>query len=117
MKISKWGNFLRKYGIDEIPQLLNILNGTMSFVGPRPDVEGYADKLKGEDRIILNVKPGITGPAQLKYKNEQEILDVQENPKKYNDEVLWKDKVLINKEYVKTQSLKSDIYYLLKTIF
>lgn len=117
MKISPWGKFLRKYGIDEIPQLINILNGTMSFVGPRPDVEGYADELKGEDRIILNVKPGITGPAQIKYKNEQEILDLQKNPKKYNDEVLWKDKVLINKEYVKNQSLATDIIYILKTIF
>ena len=117
MKISTWGNFLRKYGIDEIPQLINILNGTMSFVGPRPDVEGYADELEGEDKIILNVKPGITGPAQLKYKNEQEILDVQEDPKKYNDEVLWKDKILINKEYVKNLSFKTDIYYIIKTIF
>lgn len=117
MKISFWGSFLRKYGIDEIPQLINILNGTMSFVGPRPDVEGYADLLEGEDRIILKVKPGITGPAQIKYKNEQEILDLQENPNKYNDEVLWKDKVLINKEYVKNQSFKTDIYYIIKTIF
>ncbi|MCB9203292.1 MAG: sugar transferase [Flavobacteriales bacterium] len=117
MKISWFGFFLRKYGIDEIPQLINILNGTMSFVGPRPDVSGYADKLTGEDKIILNIKPGITGPAQLKYRNEDEILKKVKNPVLYNDTILWKDKVKINRHYVENLSLKKDIYYLYKTIF
>ena len=87
----------------------------MSFVGPRPDVPGYADKLKGEDRIILSVRPGITGPASIKYKNEEELLATKEDPKKYNDTVIWPDKVAINKEYVKNWSLKKDIEYILRT--
>jgi len=88
----------------------------MSFVGPRPDVEGYADKLEGEDRLVLNIRPGITGPASLKYKNEEEILSKQSNPKEYNDTVIWPDKVRINKEYIKNWSLKKDIEYIIKTI-
>ena len=88
----------------------------MSFVGPRPDVPGYADKLKDEDRIILSVRPGITGPAQLAYKNEERILVKQEDPKKYNDEVIWPDKVKINRNYVINYSFFRDIYYIWKTI-
>ncbi|MGV4439303.1 sugar transferase [Ornithobacterium rhinotracheale] len=115
-KITHFGRFLIKTKLDETPQLINILNGTMSFVGPRPDVQGYADMLKGEDRIILKVKPGITGPAQLAYKNENEILNQVSDPIKYNDEVLWPDKVKINKKYVENWNFKNDILYLLKTI-
>ncbi|MGV4459975.1 sugar transferase [Ornithobacterium rhinotracheale] len=115
-KITHFGRFLIKTKLDETPQLINILNGTMSFVGPRPDVQGYADVLKGEDRIILKVKPGITGPAQLAYKNENEILNQVSDPIKYNDEVLWPDKVKINKKYVENWNFKNDILYLLKTI-
>ena len=87
----------------------------MSFVGPRPDVPGYADKLKGKDREILNIRPGITGPASLVYKNEEEILAKQDEPKWYNDNIIWPDKVRINKEYIKNWSLKKDIEYLIKT--
>ena len=72
-RITKSGKFFRKYKIDELPQLINVLKGDMSFVGPRPDVPGYADKLSGDDKVILSLKPGITGPATLKYKNEEEI--------------------------------------------
>ncbi|MGP2570922.1 sugar transferase [Ornithobacterium rhinotracheale] len=115
-KTTHFGRFLIKTKLDETPQLINILNGTMSFVGPRPDVQGYADVLKGEDRIILKVKPGITGPAQLAYKNENEILNQVSDPIKYNDEVLWPDKVKINKKYVENWNFKNDILYLLKTI-
>lgn len=115
-QITKFGAFLRKYKLDELPQLLNILKGEMSFVGPRPDVLGYADQLKGEDRIILTVKPGITGPAQLKYRREEEILSKVEDSVWYNDHVIWPDKVLINKEYVKDWSFKKDICYIIKTI-
>ncbi|MCK0205621.1 sugar transferase [Ornithobacterium rhinotracheale] len=115
-KITHFGRFLIKTKLDETPQLINILNGTMSFVGPRPDVQGYADVLQGEDRIILKVKPGITGPAQLAYKNENEILNQVSDPIKYNDEVLWPDKVKINKKYVENWNFKNDILYLLKTI-
>ncbi|MRI58593.1 MAG: sugar transferase [Epsilonproteobacteria bacterium] len=115
-RITKSGRFFRKYKIDELPQLINILKGDMSFVGPRPDVPGYADRLQGEDRIILSVRPGITGPASIKYKDEEEILARVDDPKRYNDEVIWPDKVRINKEYVKNWSLKKDIIYLIKTL-
>ena len=115
-RITKSGKFFRKYKIDELPQLINVLKGDMSFVGPRPDVPGYADKLKGEDRVILSIKPGITGPATLKYKNEEEILAGVDDPIRYNNEVIWPDKVKINKEYIKNWSLKKDIEYIVKTI-
>jgi len=115
-RVTKSGKFFRKYKIDELPQLFNVLIGDMSFVGPRPDVKGYADKLQGEDKIILSVKPGITGPATLKYKNEEEILAKVDNPIEYNDKVIWPDKVKINKEYIKNWSLKKDIEYIIKTI-
>ncbi|MDR2121764.1 MAG: sugar transferase [Flavobacteriaceae bacterium] len=117
MHITTLGKFLRNYKLDELPQIFNLLKGEMSLVGPRPDVPGYADKLEGEDRIILSVKPGITGPAQLKYKNEEKILSEVEDPQRYNDEVIWKDKVEINKEYVKNQSLLKDLKYLIRTVF
>jgi len=115
-RITKSGKFFRKTKIDELPQLFNVLFGTMSFVGPRPDVEGYADKLSREDGVILSVRPGITGPASLKYKNEEQILAKQSNPKYYNDTVIWPDKVAINKEYIKNWSFKKDIGYIIKTI-
>ena len=116
-QITKIGKILRDYKLDELPQLFNILKGEMSFVGPRPDVSGYADKLIGQDRIIINVKPGITGPAQLKYRNEEEILSKVKNPIKYNDEILWPDKVKINVEYVKNWNFKEDLIYMFQTIF
>ncbi len=115
-RITKSGRIFRKLKIDELPQLINIIRGEMSFVGPRPDVPGYADRLEGEDRIILQVPPGITGPASIKYKDEEELLAKVSDPKRYNDEVIWPDKVRINKEYVRNWSLKKDIYYILKTL-
>ncbi len=115
-RITRSGRWFRRYKIDELPQLINILKGDMSFVGPRPDVPGYMDRLEGDDRILLSVKPGITGPATIKYKNEEEILAQVDDPQKYNDEVIWPDKVRINKEYIKNWSLKKDIYYIIKTI-
>lgn len=116
-QITKIGKFLRDYKLDELPQLFNILKGEMSFVGPRPDVTGYADKLIGEDRIMLKVKPGITGPAQLKYRNEEEVLSNVNDPIKYNDEIIWPDKVKINVEYVKNWSFQQDLLYMFQTIF
>ena len=115
-RITRSGRFFRKYKIDELPQLINILKGDMSFVGPRPDVPGYADMLKGDDRVILSIRPGITGPATLKYKNEEEILAKVDDPKEYNDKVIWPDKVRINKDYIKNWSLKKDIIYIIKTL-
>ncbi len=116
-KTSFWGRMLRKTKLDELPQLLNILKGQMTFVGPRPDVAGYADKLEGADRIILNLKPGITGLASLKYRNEEQILSQQTNPQLYNDEVIWPDKVRINKWYVQNRTISMDLQILFYTLF
>lgn len=115
-RITKGGAFLRRFKLDELPQLWNVLTGDMSFVGPRPDVPGFADKLTGKDRIILSVRPGITGPATLKYKDEEEILAKQKNPDRYNREVIWPEKVTINREYIENYSFFKDIYYIFKTI-
>jgi len=115
-RITKSGQFFRNTKIDELPQLINVLFGSMSLVGPRPDVKGYADKLKGDDRIVLSIRPGITGPASLKYKDEEEILSKQVDPKTYNDEIIWPDKVRINKGYIANWSFKQDIAYIIKTI-
>ena len=87
-RITKFGKFLRKYKLDELPELVNVIIGDMSLVGPRPDVPGYADKLNNEDRLILNLRPGITGPATLKYSNEEKVFLIKKNPTKYNDEVI-----------------------------
>lgn len=91
-RITPLGAVLRKYKLDELPELWNVLIGDMSFVGPRPDVPGYADRLEGEHRRILLLKPGITGPASLKYRNEEELLAEQKEPQKYNDEFCFRTK-------------------------
>lgn len=115
-RITPLGAKLRKYKLDELPELWNVLIGDMSFVGPRPDVPGYADKLEGENRRMLLLKPGITGPASLKYRNEEELLAQQEDPQKYNDEVLFPDKVRINIEYLDHWSFWNDIKIIIYTI-
>ena len=96
---------------------INVLIGNMSFVGPRPDVIGYADKLADDDRIIVSVKPGITGPATLKYRNEEKLLALQLNPKEYNDTIIWKEKIKINKRYVENWSFLGDLKSIFKTFF
>ena len=117
IRVTKIGVFLRRYKLDELPELINVLLGHMSLVGPRPDVPGYSDKLVGEDRNILELRPGITGPASLKYSNEEEILGKQKNPKAYNDEVIYPDKIRINLEYYNNQSIWLDIKIIFATIF
>ena len=117
VRITKIGEFLRKHKLDELPELWNVIKGEMSLVGPRPDVPGYADGLKGRDREILKLRPGITGTASLKYANEEEILASQEDPQKYNDEVIFPDKVKVNLEYYENQSLWLDIKIIFATIF
>lgn len=114
-RITKLGHFLRNTKLDELPELWNIIRGDMSFVGPRPDVPGYADNLIGDDRRILELKPGLTGPASLKYKNEEELLQQQDDPQKYNDEVIFPDKVKINKAYMEKWSLWLDLKIILYT--
>jgi len=111
-RITKIGRFFRRTKIDEFPQLWNVLIGNMSFVGPRPDVSGYADRLEGSDSIILTVRPGITGPASLKYKNEESFLAEKTDPIKYNDEVIWPDKVKINREYIRDYHFINDLSYI-----
>lgn len=113
---SKFGRFLRKYKFDELPQLINVLKNDMSFVGPRPDLLGFADRLTEEDRIILTVKPGITGPATLKFLNEEELLRNKSNPEEYNREVIWPEKIAINKEYIENYHIFMDIKYMIKTV-
>lgn len=114
---TKLGRFLRAKKWNELPQLFNVLKGDMSFVGPRPDLKGFADTLQGEDKMILIVKPGITGPATLKYRNEEDLLSEQLNPETYNRTIIWPDKVEINKKYVKNWSFSLDLNILWKTIF
>jgi lipopolysaccharide/colanic/teichoic acid biosynthesis glycosyltransferase len=115
-RITPLGAKLRRYKLDELPELWNVLIGDMSFVGPRPDVPGYADKLEGEDRLILNLRPGITGPASLKYRNEEEILAQVDDPQRYNDEVIYPDKVRINLDYYNHHSLIGDVKLIIETI-
>jgi lipopolysaccharide/colanic/teichoic acid biosynthesis glycosyltransferase len=117
IRITPTGAFLRKHKLDELPELWNVLIGQMSFVGPRPDMPGYADQLLGEDRLILNLRPGITGPATLKYAGEEELLATVENPQQYNDEVIFPDKVRINLAYYHHHNLVTDIRIILKTLF
>ena len=115
-RITPLGAKLRKYKLDELPELWDVLIGKMSFVGPRPDVPGYADKLQGDDRIILSLRPGITGPATLKYRNEEELLATVSDPVRYNDEVTYPDKVRLNRYYAEHYSFAEDIRIIFCTV-
>src|SRR5690554_7340336 len=115
-RITPLGKFFRKTKIDELPQLWNVLKGEMSFVGPRPDVPRFADLLQGEEKAVLSLRPGITGPATLKYRNEEEILAAQSDPERYNREVIWPDKVQVNLDYIRNWSFFGDIKYILQTV-
>ncbi len=115
-RITPLGEKLRKYKLDELPELWNVLRGDMSFVGPRPDVPGYADKLQGKAREILNLRPGITGPASLKYRDEEYMLLNVADPKKYNDEVIYPDKVRLNLYYLHHYSFWKDMEMIACTV-
>ena len=115
-RITPLGAKLRHYKLDELPELWNVLIGDMSFVGPRPDVPGYADQLKGADRDVLKLRPGITGPASLKYRDEEDLLAGKEDPQKYNDEVIFPDKVRINLYYLHHYSFLKDIEMIFCTV-
>ena len=108
-KVTSIGKILRKTKIDELPQLINILKGDMSFVGPRPDVPGYYDVLKGEQRKVLVLKPGLTSLAAIKYRNEEQLLAQQVEPLLYNDTVIFPDKVNMNLDYLKKRSVGYDL--------
>ena len=116
-RITPVGKIFRKWKLDELPSLWNVIKGDMSLVGPRPDVPEYANKLKGEFRRILQMRPGITGPATLQYANEEQILAEVDDPIKYNDEVIFPDKVSINLEYIDNWSLWKDFKIIFMTIF
>lgn len=115
-RITPLGAKLRHYKLDELPELWNVLTGDMSFVGPRPDVPGYADQLVGDDREVLKLRPGITGPASLKYRDEEDLLALQPDPQKYNDEVIFPDKVRINLYYLHHYSFVKDIEMIFCTV-
>ena len=115
--ISKLGAFLRNSKLDELPQLWNIIIGNMSFVGPRPDITGYYDSLQGENRKILELKPGLTSLASIKYANEEYLLEKQENPLEYNDTIIFPDKVKMNLDYYCSNSIYGDLKIIWKTIY
>jgi lipopolysaccharide/colanic/teichoic acid biosynthesis glycosyltransferase len=115
-RITKIGALLRSSKLDELPQLWNVLVGQMSFVGPRPDVPGFADLLDGSDRRVLLLRPGITGPATIKYKQEEELLEVVQDPERYNREVIYPDKTRLNLAYLDSWSLMQDLKLILVTM-
>ena len=129
-RVTKFGAWLRKHKLDELPELWDVLIGKMSFVGPRPDVPGYADCIQGDDRVVLKMRPGITGPATLKYRDEEHLIEAyvkqakaQGDPRpedeialQYNDEVIYPDKVRINVDYYHHFSFFKDLLIIFKTI-
>ncbi len=116
-RITPVGKFLRRFKLDELPELWDVLVGNMSFVGPRPDVPGYADRLQGEDREILAWLPGITGPASLKYRNEEDLLAAVDDPERYHDDVIYPDKVRLNLYYFRHYSFFTDLKIIFATLF
>ena len=116
-RVTRLGRFLRHYKLDELPQLLNVFVGDMSFVGPRPDVKGFDDELEGEDRLILSVRPGITGPATLHFRDEEQMLQECEAPEAYNREVIFPEKVQMNLKYVREYRLFDDLKIIWQTLF
>ena len=116
-RITRIGKKIRKYKIDEIPELINVFIGNMSFVGPRPDVPGYADLLKGESRNILKLRPGITSRASIKYANEEMILLNEDDPIEYNNNIIFPDKVKMNLNYYYNNNIWIDIKIIFATLF
>ncbi len=116
-RVTPAGRLFRRTKIDELPQLFNILFGSMSFVGPRPDTPGFADLLQGGDRVVLAVRPGMTGPATLRYRREEQILAAEPNPERYNREVIFPDKTRLNRRYVECYRFAEDLRLLALTLF
>jgi len=115
-RITKVGRFLRKYKLDEFPQLINVLVGDMSFVGPRPEVPKYVALYNDEQKIVLKVKPGITDIASIEYKDENTLLNQNDNPEKIYIEEIMPEKLKLNIDYIKSISIIYDIKLILKTI-
>ena len=116
-RITKIGAFLRKTKLDELPELWNVFIGEMSIVGPRPDVPGFADTLKGDDRKILTLRPGITGPASLKFANEEQLLAKVKDPEEYNRTVIFPEKVRLNLKYYHENNFIIDLRIIFATLF
>jgi len=114
-RITRYGTFLRRHKLDELPQLWNVLKGEMSFVGPRPDVPGYADQLRGDERRILDLRPGITGPASLYFRDEEDLLAEVDEPVEHNDQILYPMKTRLNLKYLDSWSFSRDLGYLFIT--
>jgi len=115
-RITKVGAFLRKFKIDELPQLFNVLLGDMSLVGPRPEVPKYVALYNDEQKKVLSIRPGITDMASLRYKDENDILGKVDNPEEYYINVIMKDKLSLNLEYIEKSNVFFDIYLIVKTI-
>lgn len=115
-RITRVGAWLRRLKVDELPQLINVVRGEMSLVGPRPDVAGWADELSGDDRVVLSVRPGITGPASVVFRHEEEILAGVEDPEAHNRDVIWPEKVRLNRQYVENWTLREDVRWILATV-
>ncbi len=115
-RITKIGYFLRRYKIDEFPQLINILKGDMSFVGPRPELRYYVNFYNEDDMKIFQVRPGITGLASLKYRNEVELLKTAKDPETFFIETIIPDKLKFNKEYIKRRSFFFDLKLIVLTV-
>lgn len=115
-RITKIGAFLRKYKLDELPQLINVFKGDMSLVGPRPEVPRYVNMYNEEQRKVLEVKPGITDLASIRYRDENELLGKAENPDEFYINTIMPDKLALNVEYIKKSNVFFDIYIIIQTI-
>ena len=114
-RVTRSGYYIRKYKLDELPQLINVFTGDMSLVGPRPEVRKYVDLYTPEQMHVLDVRPGITDPASIRYRNENELLAQLEDPDRYYVEVIMQDKLQLNLEYVEKQSFRFDLQLIFKT--
>jgi lipopolysaccharide/colanic/teichoic acid biosynthesis glycosyltransferase len=115
-RITRGGSFLRRWKIDELPQLWNVLRGDMSLVGPRPEVPAYLSRIRREAPLVLSVRPGITGPATIKYRREEQLLASVPDPQAFSDDVLFPDKLRINDSYVRYYNFFADLKYLWVTV-
>ncbi|MCI5680810.1 MAG: sugar transferase [Paludibacteraceae bacterium] len=114
-RVTHAGYYIRKFKLDELPQLLNVLVGDMSFVGPRPEVRKYVNLYTPEQMHVLDVRPGITDAASIKYRNENDILATQPEPERYYIEVIMQDKLRINLDYVANHTIRGDLRLILNT--
>lgn len=116
-RVTRSGYWIRKFKLDELPQLINVFNGDMSLVGPRPEVRHYVDYWTPEQMHVLDVRPGITDPASIKFRNENELMEQAEDPEKYYIEVIMQEKIKLYLEYVEKHSFFYDIALIFKTFW